>query len=36
MSEQQVEKPKSFLGVHNAWCLGVVVIIAILGIFQLV
>ena len=36
MSEQQIEKPKSFLGVQNVWCLGVVLIIAILGIFQLI
>jgi hypothetical protein len=36
MSEQQIKKPKSFLGVQPAWCLGVVLIIAILGIFQLI
>jgi hypothetical protein len=36
MSEQQVKKPKSFLGVQHAWCLGVFLIIAILNIFQLI
>jgi hypothetical protein len=35
MSEQQIEKPKSFLGVQPAWCLGVVLFFAFLGFFLL-
>jgi hypothetical protein len=37
MSEQQVaKKPKTFLGVHPAWSLGAVLILAVIGIFQLI
>jgi len=35
-SEQKGVQPKPFLGVHPAWALGVVVIIAAIAIFQLI
>jgi hypothetical protein len=37
MSEQQAAKmPKTFLGVHPAWSLGAVLVLAVIAIFQLI